>query len=195
MTETLLKSILFGFGVYTMVMIVLRPLLPEKHKSLIEEFDNSACIITPLIALIYLGVWISTLLGTQNTFEEPNGFQQIKSSWVSVSYLSYLPQVIIVLSSQLLWFKRLRSIILIRFLIALLLMIPTERFLTYIAISADRDYLPSSWSVSLSDQIKDWIGCLCLFVLMIAFSLIEPRLKHRCKKLFESIFSHKKGRK
>lgn len=182
MTEILLKSILFGFGVYTMAMLVFRPLLPQKYKSLIEEFDNSACIIIPVIGLIYFGVWALTLLGEQNTFEESSRFYPTESSWVSVSYSSYWPQVIIFLSSQLLWFKRLRSVILIRLLIALLLMIPTARILTYMAISRDRDHLPSSWSVPLSDQIKDWIWCIGLFVLVsMVFHLMKIKLVHRDK--------------
>ena len=70
MNETLLKSILFGFGVYSIIILLIKPIFSDATKIKIEKFDNSACSIIPVMGLIYLLNWLVTLFFRYNNLED-----------------------------------------------------------------------------------------------------------------------------
>lgn len=176
MTETLLKSILFGFGVYSIFILLIKPLFSDATKIKIEKFDNSACSIIPVIGLIYLLNWLGTLFFQYNNLEDSAEIYQLKSRLFGTYWFGYWLQPSLFLSSQLLWFKKLRKIIVIRFLIALTLTFSIERII-YLT-SLHRDFMPSTWSVSLLSKIIEWIWSIGIFTFVtIIFDLIKTRLK------------------
>jgi molybdopterin-containing oxidoreductase family membrane subunit len=177
MTETLLKSILFGFGVYSIFILLIKPIFSDAIKIKIEKFDNSACSIIPVIGLIYLLNWLGTLFFQYNNLEDSAEIYQLKSRLFGTNWFGYWLQPSLFLSSQLLWFKKLRKIILIRLLIALALTVSIESIVISLT-SLHRDYMPSTWSVPLSSKIIEWIWSIGIFTsITIIFDLIKTRLK------------------
>lgn len=177
MTETLLKSILFGFGIYSIFIFLIKSNFSNATKIKIEKFDNSACSIIPIIGLIYLLNWLGTLFFQYNIIADSSEIYQLKSRLFRTYWIGYWLQPSLFIASQLLWFKKLRKIILIRFLIALTLIFSIESFVVYLTFS-QRDYLPSTWSISLSSRIIEWIWRIGVFTsITIIFHLIKTRLK------------------
>lgn len=179
MTETLLKSILFGFGIYSIFKLLFKPLFSDATKIKIEKFDNSACSIIPVIGLIYLLNWLGTLFFQYNNLEDQAEIYQMKSRLFGAYWFGYWLQPSLFLSSQLLWFKKLRKIILIRIIIALTLILSIESIVVYMT-SFHRDYLPSSWTVPLTTRIYEWALSIGIFIFVtILYHFTKARLKFK----------------
>jgi hypothetical protein len=179
MNETLLKSILFGFGVYSIIILLIKPIFSDATKIKIEKFDNSACSIIPVMGLIYLLNWLVTLFFRYNNLEDSVEIYQLKSRLFGTYWLGYWLQPSLFLSSQLLWFKKLRKIKLIRIIIALTLIVSVESIFVYLT-SLHRDYLPSTLNIQLSSRIYGWIWSIGIFgFTSILFHLIKSILKNK----------------
>lgn len=177
MTETILKSIIFGFGVYSIIVLLIKSMFSESIKIKIEKFDNSACTFIPIIGLIYLLNWLGILFFQFSTIEDSTEIYQMKSRLFGLYWFGYWLQPSLFLSSQLLWFKKLRKVKLIRILIALTLIGSIEGIVIYFT-SLHRDYLPSGWTVSLSSRIYGWILNIGIFgFASILFHFMRTRLK------------------
>lgn len=175
MIETILKSLFVGFGIYTLILLLFKQILSKPTKIEIEKFDNSACTIIPVIGLIYLINWVGTLFLQYSNIEDPTEVYQMKNRLFGSYWFGYWLAQSLFLSSQLLWFKKLRKITWIRILIALTFIVSIESILVHLT-SLHREYLPSSWSMSLSAKIVEWIYSLGIFsVVSITFHQIKKR--------------------
>lgn len=176
MTETIVQSILFGFGIYSITIMLSKPLFSGSTKIKIEKFDNSACTLIPAVGLIYLLNRLGTLFFQYGNLEDITEIYQISNRLFGPYWLGYWISPLLSLSSQLLWFKKLHRIILIRIIIAITLMVSIERIVVFLT-SLHRDYLPGSWMVLSSSKKYEWLYSVGVFGLVsILFHLIKTRL-------------------
>jgi hypothetical protein len=175
--ELTIGSILFGFGAYSIIFLIGRPMLTESRKSIMDKFDNSACIMAAFIGAMYLiGGLTCLIIGYLTVKMQVEGFT-MKDRFFGKYWIWYWIQPTFYLISQLLWFKKIRKLKLVRFIVALLLIISIENLVICIT-SLHRDYLPSSWSMPISARITDWLINLGLFIATTTiFHLIKTRLK------------------
>ena len=140
----------FGFGIYTIVFLVLKRFPFFKEKYIFQKFDNAAITTVIIAGIIYLLLWIYHIIYFyQNANpEDIHNFQNRISGEYWYGYwfqpLSY------VIASQLLWFKHFQKSTFFRLILGLLLLFNVEKFVIFIT-SFQRDYLPSSWSMYSDD--------------------------------------------
>ncbi|MBU2062130.1 MAG: hypothetical protein KKH44_09830 [Bacteroidetes bacterium] len=175
--EIAIGGILFGFGFYSIVFLIGRPILSESKKSIMDRFDNSACLVAAFIGALYLIGGLTSLIIEYTTVKmQVEGFTK-KDKLFGKYWIWYWPQPFLYFSSQLLWFKSIRTKKIIRLLIALLLITSIESIVIYLT-ALHRDYLPSSWSTLISARISDWLLSLGIFGLVsIVFHVIKTKLK------------------
>ena len=126
---------------------------------------------------IHFSNWIRTLLFQYSNQEDATAIYQIKSRLFGTYWVSYWLPLLLFLSSQLLWIKKLREIHLIRIVIALSLIAPMQSFLIALT-TVHRDYLPSTWTISISSRIIEWLFSIGIFGLTaLAFHLVKLRFK------------------
>jgi len=152
-------------------------MLSESKKSIMDGFDNSACLVAALVGALYLIGGLTSLIIEYVTVKmQVEGFT-MKDRLFGKYWILYWVQPTFYLFSQLMWFKKIRKIKFVRFIVALLLMTSIESLVIYLT-SLHRDYLPSSWSMPISERIIDWLISLGLFgVTTIIFHLIKTKLK------------------
>lgn len=167
MVDTLLRSVLIGFGLYSVFFISIGPIFSGPTKLKIEKFDNSACSFIPVIGVVYLLNWLGILIVQYTIAEEPAEIYQLNNRVFGPYWFGYWLQPFLFLSSQLLWFKKLRKMISIRIIIALTLIVSIQSLIVYLR-SMDRQYLPSSWTVPLLSRMYDWILSIGIFVSITA---------------------------
>lgn len=175
--EITIGAILFGFGVYSILFLIGRPMLSESKKPIMDKFDNSACLVAAFVGAIYLIGGLTSLIIEYATLKmQVEGFT-MKDRLFGKYWIWYWIQPTFYLFSQLLWFKKIRKIKFVRFIVALLLITSIESLIIYLT-SLHRDYLPSSWSMPISARIMDWLISLGLFgATTTIFHLIKTKLK------------------
>lgn len=170
-------GILSGFGVYSIVFLIGRPVLSESKKSIIDNFDHSACLVAAFIGAIYLISVVVNLIfqfSMVKTHFEDFTISEILFGkywfyfWIQPAFYS---------SSQLLWFKKIRKKKYVRFITALLMITSVESLIIFFT-SFNQDYLPSSWSITSSVRIKYWLISIGLFGVTTAlFHFIKTKIK------------------
>lgn len=175
--EIVIEAILFGFGFYSILFLFGRPMLSESKKSIMDRFDNSACIIAAFSSTLYLIGGLTSLIIEYTTVKmQVQGFT-MQDRLFGKYWIWYWIQPTFYLFSQLLWFKKIRKMKFIRFIVALILISSIESIVIYLT-SLHRDYLPSSWSTPISERISDWLISLGLFGMTTTiFHLIKTKLK------------------
>jgi len=177
--DYLISYCFFGFGIYTIVFLVLKRYSSFKEKTVFLKFDNAALTTVIIAGIIYLLLWIYHIIYFyQNANpEDIHNFQNRISGKYWYGYwfqpLSY------VIASQLLWFKHFQISTFFRLILGLLLLFNVEKFVIFIT-SLQRDYLPSSWSM-YSDDI---FGILFLdgflkTLIFVFFAVIVYFLKNK----------------
>lgn len=176
-TQITIETILFGFGIYSILFLIGRPLLSESKKSFFDKIDNSACIVSAIIGVLYLVGMLSNTLFEYLSIEDPVERYLMNDRLLGKYWIGYWIQPSLFLFSQLLWFRKIRKIKFIRFIIAILMITSIESIVVYLT-SLHRDYLPSSWSMSISARITHWLISLGLFgTTTTIFHLIKTKLK------------------
>ncbi len=176
-TEIAIGAILFGFGVYSILFLISRPMLFESKKHILDKFDNSACLVVVFVGAIYLIGGLTSLIIEYATVKmQIEGFT-MKDRLFGKYWIWFWIQPTFYLFSQLLWFKKIRKMKVVRFIVALLLITSIESLVIYLT-SLHRDYLPSSWSMPISARMMDWLISLGLFgTTTTIFHFIKTKLK------------------
>lgn len=175
--EITLVSVFFGFGIYTIIFLLIRPYLSEFKRLNLDKYDNSACSIIAVTGGLYLLIWIVDIIMQFQMTEEQYQVYMIRDKLSGPYWLSYWIQPFLFLSSQLLWLKKVRKMKFVRFIVALMLMTSIESLVIYLT-SLHRDYLPSIWNSPISARIMDWFISLGLFgAITTIFHLIKTKLK------------------
>lgn len=178
MVNSLLLSILFGFAVYNLVMLLSKSLGSAQIKRHIEKFDQSACTFIPVVGLVLFVINIASLYSEIKITTNPNEgdlLQRITGSY----WYAYWFQYLLYLSPILLWIKRLRNYVVLRIFVSLIILFPLERIVIYFS-SFHSDYQPSNWTISHLEQIINWfwhIGIFC--VVAVVFHLIRMMFEKR----------------
>lgn len=175
--EIIIEALLFGFGVYSILFLISRPMLSEPKKSMMDKFDNSACLIAAFVGAIYLIGGLASLIIENATVKmQIEGFT-MKGRLFGKYWIWYWIQPSFYLLSQLLWFKKIRKMKFVRFIVAILLIISIESLVIYLT-SLHRDYLPSSWSIPISARITDWLISLGLFgATTTIYHIVKTKIK------------------
>ena len=149
--DYLISYCFFGFGIYTIVFLILKRFPSFKEKTIFQKFDNAAITAVIIAGIIYLLLWI---FGVISFFIEanPEDIQNFQNRISGKYWYGYWFQPIsYVISSQLLWFKYFQKSTFFRLILGLVLLFNVEKFVIFIT-SLRRDYLPSSWNM-YSDNI------------------------------------------
>lgn len=157
-----LESILFAFGIYTIILFSIKPFISRSLKTKIEEFDNSTCLLISIVGLIYFLVFFITIYFQLRSLQTHSEIYGMKQRLFGTYWFAYWTQPAFYLTSQLLWFKKLRKLTLIRLFVSLSLIASIQGIIIYLT-SLHRDYLPSSWSTPISLQIIDWLWSFGIF--------------------------------
>jgi hypothetical protein len=179
-TNSLLLSILSGFAVYNLVMLLSKSIVSAQIKRRIEKFDQSACTFIPVIGLVLFVINIAYLYSEiKITTDQNEGdlLQRITGPY----WYAYWFQYLLYLSPVLLWIKTLRNYVVLRIFISLIILFPLERVVIYFT-PFHRDYQPSNWTMSHLEQTINWfwhIGVFC--VVAIVFHLIRRMFEKREK--------------
>jgi molybdopterin-containing oxidoreductase family membrane subunit len=175
--EIVIEAILFGFGVYSIIFLIVRPMLSDSKKAILDKFDNSACLVAAIVGAFYLAGGLTSLIIEYTTVKKQVEGFTMKDRLFGQYWIWYWIQPTFYLFCQLLWFKKIRKMKFVRFIVALLLITSIESLVIYLT-SIHRDYLPSSWSTPISARIMDWLISLGLFgATTILFHLIKTKLK------------------
>lgn len=176
-TEIAIEAILFGFGVYSIMFLIGRPMLSDSKKAIIVKFDNSACFVAALVGAFYLvGGLTSVIVEYTTVKKQVEGFT-MKDRLFGQYWIWYWIQPTFYLFSQLLWFKKIRKMKFVRFIVALILVTSIESLVIYFT-SLNRDYLPGSWSTPISMRIMDWLISIGLFgATTTIFHIIKTKVK------------------
>lgn len=141
-----------GFFVYTLIFF---GFLVLRKKENIRAFDDCACLVAVFSGIAFFLFWIGDLswfwlaadeksrLALSERFHGPYGF----SLWLQPVFYGCI--------SQLLWIRKVRRVIVLRLIVALLLFFDFEKC-TIIIISLHRDYLPGFWLMT-SYSSEFWV--------------------------------------
>lgn len=168
-------SLFFGFGIYTLLLIL--ALQFRKGKTdIINQFDQSVCLMIPIVFIIFILTTIIDLMIQYNQVWNTSEFDVLYTRVFGKYWLGYWIQPILFLSSQLLWFQHVRKNVWIRLFIGIVLLISVEQIIIYLT-SLHREYLPSTWSITLSDRILSWtVDFISFLVIGILFHFLRKKL-------------------
>jgi hypothetical protein len=180
-TDSLLHSVLYGFAVYNLLVLLCKLLPAGKINTSIEKFDQSVCTFIPVVGLILFVINIVYLYSEINFSTDPyegDFLQRMTGPY----WFAYWFQYLLFLSPILLWFKKQRGYSSIRVILSIVLLFPLERVVIYIT-SFHRDYQPGNWTMLHAEQAVDWIlhsGIFC--AVAVVFHLIGIRFGKRLNK-------------
>lgn len=141
-------SILEGFGIYSLFYIIVGSSSWRLSSKDERDFDDFACELVAKVGALFLIAWLLFLSRKHLT----------GPYWLA----TWIP-FILVMSSQTLWLKRLRAKAVIRVLVAFCLLISVEDVIIRLT-ALHRDYLPSTWSSTISSWLVGLVQSLAIFL-------------------------------
>lgn len=146
MIQIISYSLVHGFALYSLIGFIASFFLSETNQQKIKRFDLSACQIGAIGGFIYLATASVSTLGL--------------GRYAPVIWI----QLLMILSVQLVWSDKLRTLKWLRLLIACLLLFSLEGWIIMIT-STHRDYMPSTWSIPFLTLLQIWLTHLGIFAL------------------------------
>lgn len=160
MIEFISYSLVHGFAVYSLIGFIASFFLSETNRQKMNRFDLSACQIGAIGGFIYLATASVSILGL--------------GRYAPVIWI----QLLMILSVQLLWSDKLRTLKWLRLLIACLLLFSLEGWILMIT-SGNRDYMTSTWSFPFTTLLQIWLTDLGIFALASGlFHWIKSYFRH-----------------
>lgn len=141
-------SILEGFGIYSLFYAIVGSSSWRLSSKDERNFDDFSCELVAKVGALFLITWLLFLSRKHLT----------GPYWLA----TWIP-FILVMSSQTLWLKRLRAKTVIRVLVAFCLLISVEDVIIRLT-ALHRDYLPSTWSSTLSSWLVGLVQSLAIFL-------------------------------
>ena len=162
-------AIYSGFAMVMTLAIPLRAMYGLKDFITMRHLQNMAKIILATGLIVAYGYAMEAFLAWYggNTYEQAMMANRVSGPYAWSYWLLVLCNV---LTPQLLWLKRVRSSVVLLFVICLIVNVGMwlERFVIVVT-SLSRDYLPSAWH-SYSGTIWDWslyVGSIGLFLALL----------------------------
>jgi len=140
-----INSVFVGFGFYSLVAIfnLSTKFISEFDK---ELFDKISCQIFSIVGLLFVSNFIFNIYLAQTT-DYKTGYNEFDMA-LGPNWIIYLSKPFVILvTSQLMWFRKLRMNRIIRFIIGLVLVLPIEIMLIELK-NINTEFPPSSWSLS-----------------------------------------------
>lgn len=165
-------ALFIGLGFYNLFYTFTIKKQKLWEKPFFQSFDNISFILFSFTGLLFVTQWFFEVYQNIDPLNE-YGFQ---ARIFGPNWLSYLIQpAIYLLLSQLFWIKKWRKVMVLRFQLGLILIIGVE-FLINCFFTLDRDYLQSSWSISIPDillncglSIISFVGLVLILYLIKLF--------------------------
>lgn len=174
-----INSVFVGFGFYSLVAIfnLSTKFISEFDK---ELFDKISCQIFSIVGLLFVSNFIFNIYLAQTT-DYKTGYNEFDMA-LGPNWIIYLSKPFVILvTSQLMWFRKLRMNRIIRFIIGLVLVLPIEIMLIELK-NINTEFPPSSWSLStpIDTAVFNWIVNMSVY-LSLAFGVyfIQKRLKNK----------------
>lgn len=163
----IIESILVGFGIYSILFSLFRNRLEKWNNELSESIDSLACILFSLGGIFLIGQSLIELICSfthvQDNYEQFRLSKIIQGPYILTNWVR---PILLLMLTQLLWFKKIKRSRFIRFTIGIIMMLPFEKLVITIT-SLHRDYLPSLWKMqNISNIILDRAINLFVFVLI-----------------------------
>lgn len=162
MISKTLTSLLIGFGIYTILFLMLKPIFKKKFVQKLEAFDDSTCILIAGVGFISFAVYLVSIYFTFNFMTSPSENYDFRQRLIGANWFYFWLQPLFIVTSQILWLPQLRKVKWLRLLIALSLLISIRGIIVYFT-SLHRDYLPASWSAPLTSLLYKYSWSLGLF--------------------------------
>lgn len=148
-----MEALFFGFGFFTVFILLPYSFFSHELKSLVTFLIESACKLIRVVALIYFMVAMAYVV--QQALEDPNLFTK-ENFFGSGSAYFWIKLVGIPLALQLFWLPKVYNNKWVVFFLALVtgffFLILNQRFIIMIT-SFHRDYLPDSWSAHVNRML------------------------------------------
>ncbi|WP_196888357.1 hypothetical protein [Aureivirga sp. CE67] len=134
-----------SFSLYSIFYLILRIILKKEQKLL--SFDREVCRIFPFIGIFYALSFALTFL--------MDYYDGLTYDQYEIRYLKYIfiSSVIWLILSQLFWFKKIQQNITIRIIVSFIGLMTVPKLVMIFETMFLRDYLPSSYSLSISDIV------------------------------------------
>lgn len=145
MIEVISYTLIHGFSLYSLVLFITRLFFSRITKEKAERLDLSACQIAALSGSVYLILFIINILSME---------RYALPIWIGP---------LCILCLQVLWFEKLRKLIWLRLLLGCLLLFSPEDWVIFLT-SINRDYLPSTWSIPIYNQIRFLLTDTIIFI-------------------------------
>jgi len=176
----IIDSLLVGFGIYSIIFCLFRVILEKRGSQLILNIDKLASIVFAIGGLLFFGQILFNLIGSYTSaIDELEKYSLLNRMFGPYWFVYWLQPILYLISTQILWIKRVRLNRLLRFLIGLLMLISFEKLIIMIT-SLHRDYLPSLWITPVSIILINWTTYMGIFVLIVGcVYLIEQKILNR----------------
>lgn len=172
----LIDFILFGFGVFSLICVG-----QSNRKSITtswKKLDETACQVAGIAALFYVGLMIFEWINVVFVDEVFERYIMSNRMFGTFWYAYWFIPFIYLVSTQALWFKKVRNTQWIRVSLGVMLLISPEKIIIVIS-SLHRDFLPSSWA-SYSD-VFSFNYLIMNFFLSLFFFIIITGIAHYLK--------------
>jgi len=159
-----IDSYLFtGYGLFTIFWMIL--LLFYKKDLIIIKLDYAANDLIVVIGLLYFALWMTSLFIALNYSSPQDEFSLHNRLFGPYAFGYWLPSSLLVGITQLLWFKTIRKLKVIRIILGFFMCFSFEKF-TIFLVSLHRDYLPPAVAITVDNDVSP-VGFIAL--LFIAF--------------------------
>lgn len=170
--DLIFESIFVGFGIYSIFLSLSRKRLESWDNQFLRNIDKVASGIFSIGGILFIGYWLFDVLMAFSLAADEQEKYGIRNRLFGPYWFGFWHQPILYLiSTQALWINKIRRNSPIRFLIGLLMLISFEKLIRIIT-SLHRDFLPSSWSIPVSDTLVNWLIYLGIFILMVGITYL-----------------------
>jgi hypothetical protein len=176
--DPITDNIFIGYGIFSITYILVCIFI--KNHAFIDKLDESSNKIIIFSGLIYFLLW---MIGMYFSFKEINSeeekYRLLNRMFGPYWFGYWLQPVLWILITQLMWFKKIRRLKILRIVMSVILAVPFEKVVILIT-SLHRDYVPASHVsyFSVSVVIIGIFAYLVLYsILVTIFYLISEKIK------------------
>lgn len=173
-SEIIVSTLLYGFGLYSISYLLIWLFFSKLRGSVLDKFDDSACLIIAFLASIYfIGGLMYLIYEYSTTNLQIQGFT-MQDRLFGKFWFEYWFQPITFIPSLLLWFKYSRTKKWLRLIISISVLFTYESLIYICFFAINRDYIPAQWMFNYSYFFYNWTWNLFLFgMISVSFHLIR----------------------
>lgn len=164
---TLIEAIFTGFGIYSLVYVLIPSTRFKSKEVLFKNLDEIACITFSIGGLLFLGHWLFSIYHAMAYPPADLDPSYLKNRMFGPHWYGYwLQPVLYLLATQLLWLKKIREIKWLRFIVGLIMLISLEELVIMLS-SMHQDFLPASWGTAGSGMLIQGLMYLGIFMILV----------------------------